>query len=342
MDSRVCPLSGQPSAFQQRCLVPPCLRPRLDRVRCWREPPRVVLKREVSTAAAGAGSELEFFARLGQAGVLVRLRYSTINPAQVTGYAVALAADTTKAGGPVWYSGGKLAADLTLPKLRHRWATTTLGGAATPRGGLTAGERTEIWDHAGQACDTAAQQIRALARTDPAGAADAAWAASDTLHAAASALGSPFLRQAAAAYDRAARVPYGRLPRPSRAGCDLRRAARLLSAAAFTSHDRHLAHLALMLRLAALADAVADLRTAQAHTSQATAARAAAERLHAATPNADSPQVRGLAPVPAATMLAGAAFPAMPGQGQAGQAPPRHAATPRHGRAPRQRPGPAP
>jgi hypothetical protein len=34
-------------------------------------------------------------------------------PAQVTGYAVALPGDTGKDSGPVWYGGGKLAADLT-------------------------------------------------------------------------------------------------------------------------------------------------------------------------------------------------------------------------------------
>ena len=35
--------------------------------------------------------------------------------------AVALPGDTAKTGDPVWYGGGKLAADLTLPKLRRRW-----------------------------------------------------------------------------------------------------------------------------------------------------------------------------------------------------------------------------
>jgi hypothetical protein len=48
--------------------------------RGWEEPPRVRLRREVSTAAAGARTEAEFFARLAQAGVLVRNRYSTVNP----------------------------------------------------------------------------------------------------------------------------------------------------------------------------------------------------------------------------------------------------------------------
>src|ERR1700733_11344291 len=39
------------------------------RRRGWRETPRVTLKRAVSTAAAGAASEHEFFARLDGAGV---------------------------------------------------------------------------------------------------------------------------------------------------------------------------------------------------------------------------------------------------------------------------------
>lgn len=90
--------------------------------RGWSEAPRVTLRREVSAAVAGAGSEREFFDRLEQAGVLIRKRYSTINPGEVTGYAVGLTDHTTKDGAIVWYGGGKLASDLTLPKLRARWA----------------------------------------------------------------------------------------------------------------------------------------------------------------------------------------------------------------------------
>ena len=69
-----------------------------------------------------SGTEQEFFARLDQAGVLVRKRYSTTHPGEVTGYAVGLPHHTASDGGVVWYGGGKLAADLTLPKLRARWA----------------------------------------------------------------------------------------------------------------------------------------------------------------------------------------------------------------------------
>jgi len=48
--------------------------------RGWNETPRTTLRQEVCTAAAGAGTEQEFFTRLRQAGVLVRLRHSTTSP----------------------------------------------------------------------------------------------------------------------------------------------------------------------------------------------------------------------------------------------------------------------
>ena len=103
------------------------------------EAPRITLRRHVTTAAAGAGSEAEFFARLDRARVLVRQRFSTRTPGQVTGYAVALPGDTAKDGGPVWYGGGKLATDLTWPKLRHRWTESRTTPSSEP---LAAG-RTE-------------------------------------------------------------------------------------------------------------------------------------------------------------------------------------------------------
>jgi hypothetical protein len=122
------------------------------------EPPRVTLRRHVTTAAASAGSEQEFFARLDRAGVLARKRYSARNPGQVTGYAVALPGDTGKDGGPVWYGGGELAADLTWPKLRQR---STRPGAA-PGDRFTAAERNTIWEHAARVTADAATQIRQL------------------------------------------------------------------------------------------------------------------------------------------------------------------------------------
>jgi len=255
------------------------------------EPPRVTLRRAVATAVVASSSEREFFARLDAAGISVRKRFSTRNPGEITGYAVALPTDTTNAGSPVWYGGGKLAPDLTLPKLRHRWAPA---GATKPTSVFTPAERNAVYEHAARTARDAAQQIRHFAATDPGAAADAAWAAADTLHAAASALRNPELRRAADAYDRAARCAHGRLPRPTPTGNSLRTAARILSAAASVTGDPLIAQLRLILQLAALAEAVIDLRTAQQHAAQASAARTAAERLYAARRPYTAPPASGV------------------------------------------------
>jgi hypothetical protein len=268
------------------------------------EAPRVMLRRQVSIAAAGAASEREFFERLEAAGVQVRKRFSAKNPGQVTGYAVALPGDAAKGGGPVWFSGGKLAPDLTFPKLRCRWAA--LG--AVPGDPFTAAEREALWEHAARAADQASAQVRALAGTDPTAAADAAWAASDTMHAVAAALGSRILWQAADAYDRAARAPFARIPAPTPAGNSLRRAARLIAAFAYLTKDPTLAPIVLITRLAALAETVAGLRQAEQRAAQAAGALRAAERLRVATAIAAQNRrepARRLSPA----ALSGASFP---------------------------------
>ncbi|RAY15011.1 hypothetical protein DPM19_09680 [Actinomadura craniellae] len=108
------------------------------RRRGWAEPPRTALRRHAATAAAGARDEAEFFARLREQGALVRMRFSRRDPGEVTGYAVALPGDLAADGQPVWYGGGKLAADLTLPKLRHRW---TVPAVPRPRSPLDPADR---------------------------------------------------------------------------------------------------------------------------------------------------------------------------------------------------------
>ena len=264
------------------------------------EAPRVTLRRQVTTAAASANSEQEFFTRMDQAGLLVRKRFSVKNPGQVTGYSVTLPGDTAKDGGPVWYGGGKLAPDLSWPKLRQRWTPHRATPGRVP---LTAEERSAVWEHATRVAADAAAQIRNLAWADPAAAADAAWATSDTLHVAAAMLGSRILRQAADAYDRAARSPYGRIPPPTPAGNQLRQAARLLSVFVYLTGDRSMAPVVLITKLAALAEAVAELRESQQRAAQAAAARAAAECLYAATRSTPAP----LASQPRLTPWAGSA-----------------------------------
>jgi hypothetical protein len=260
------------------------------------EPPRVTLRRHVCGAAAGARTEREFFDQLASAGVLIRKRYSTQRPGRVTGYAVGLTHHRGRDGGVIWYGGGKLAADLTLPKLRGRWeprsrsAQRPVGyvpGAGAGTGslaadGLTVGERELIYGHAARQAAHAAEHIRHSARRDPGRAADAAWAAADALHTAAQVTNSRALHCAADAYDRAARAPFGRLPLCTSAGDRLRSAARALALLGQPDGDAYLAALALIGNLVTLTLAVAELRQAQQQAVRAAAARTAAGHLRVA------------------------------------------------------------
>ncbi len=300
------------------------------------EPVRDTLRRSVRTAAAGAASLAEFLERLRDDGLLVRERMSERNPGQITGYAVALPEAVDPGGQPIFYGGGKLAADLTLPKLRRRWDVATpdgdspqasrkTGGRQRPAGPsstspaegpaagnerhrLTAEERTRIWEQATAAAARASEQVRA-AGADPRAAADAAWAASDFLVAAARVVegrrGGP-LTAAAGEYDRAARELWGRVPAPSQAGQGLRAASVLLTAARFVGRNENKQLLALLAQLAALADAVTRLRENQDRSAQAAAARRAAEHLrltgqspslsHVGAPTATATQSRRQSP----------------------------------------------
>jgi hypothetical protein len=250
---------------------------------------RGALRTRVTQAAEQAADEAGFFGALREAGMLVRLRFSETDPGQVTGYSVTLPGHIEPDGTPLWYGGGRLAAGLTLPRLRERWRRGIRGSAersGTPR--FTAPERDEIYQHAARQARTAAEHIRRCVQTDPAAAADAAWAAADTLHLAARVLRNPSLRCAADSYDRAARAAYGRIPRRGHDGDQLRRIGRMIALAGNLTSDNTPMAIALMAQLVALAVAVAELRQAQQHAAQAAAARVAAAHLHSAVTQARS------------------------------------------------------
>ncbi|TAL15407.1 MAG: hypothetical protein EPN99_13370, partial [Frankiales bacterium] len=165
-------------------------------------PDRLLLRQLVRAAAAGSTGWEEFAARLQEQGVHVRARLSERNAGQVTGYAVALP-DRYDTGQTIWFGGGKLAPDLTLPQLQRRWtgrdpetgdhAVADAPHRATPdaarsrppgpdRFGLTPDERQALWAQAQHATSAATAHLRAAtAGSDPAAAGDAAWAAADLL-----------------------------------------------------------------------------------------------------------------------------------------------------------------
>jgi len=273
---------------------------------------RELLRRQVRVAAAGASGQSEFFDRLRADGLLVRERLSEFNAGEVTGYAVALPDRYGTGAAPVFFGGGKLASDLTLPRLQRRWdgpgaaagrqvgpaasaARRAASGAAgrpggprvrTDRFGLTEMERLRIWKQATLAAGRASEHIAASVASDPSGAADAAWAASDFLAAAGRVVegrkGGP-LTDAAQTYDQAARELHGKVPAPTAAGTGLRAAGRLLLSAQVAQPSETRQLLALMAQLSALTDAVTRLREAQDRAGQARAAQQASQALRAVT-----------------------------------------------------------
>ena len=79
-----------------------------------------------------------------------------------------------------------------------------------------------------------AEHIWRTGAADTAAAADAAWAADDTIHVAARWLRDPALGIVADTYDRAARAPHGQVPGRTRHGDRLRAAAKLIAATSAT------------------------------------------------------------------------------------------------------------
>jgi len=241
-------------------------------------PARDWLREQVQHAAAGAREPGEFLERLRVAGVVVRERRDP--DGGLSGYAVGRrepGKDT------VFYGGGKLAADLSLPKLQARW--TAAGGGNAPGGGGPAapvGDRVALWSQATQAAAQAAEQVRQHSRgaavADLASAGDAAAAAAEVLTAASRLIegddGGPLTR-AARDYDRAAREVRGRLPEPTAAGTLLRTAA-LQMARGERSHRSEAAQiLMLVAQIGRLSQSVAALREAQGRSAQAAAAHRA-------------------------------------------------------------------
>ena len=93
-----------------------------------RVPARVELVRAVRRAAIAARDVASFEAALREAGYRVEVRRAPSG--DPLGYKVARPGDVTAAGEAVFYSGSKLAADLSLPRLLRRWGDCVDGDAA--------------------------------------------------------------------------------------------------------------------------------------------------------------------------------------------------------------------
>jgi hypothetical protein len=128
-------------------------------------PTRTQLTRIVRQAAAGTDNTTGFFDRLEDYNVHYRLRHSTTDPDQITGYAVGLPGHTSASGEQIYYSGKTLGGQ-SLPKLRASWTHSDQHTGPAPRArGARIPARTRLTDivsHAATNSDNTAEFVERL------------------------------------------------------------------------------------------------------------------------------------------------------------------------------------
>ncbi len=282
-------------------------------------PDRNWLREQVQLAAIQEVHASDFLQRLERAGVLVRERHDP--DGQLTGYAVARDHRQERPGeGPVFFGGGKLAPDLSLPKLQARWDREA-EVAPLQATGRAAGVHPTRLERAAAVVRLGADVVRqGVSDGRPAAQNEAsalARATADVLRAAAQAVDGDArqrLTRAARAYDRAEREPGGRavsITPHSRALHDV--AVGLLRGGRTADSQS----VVLLGQVLLLVDSVRQLREAQGRYAQAEAAQRAAAGLRtavqeqqAAVARAAVARSRGVLPV--ATSAARRAGPALP------------------------------
>jgi hypothetical protein len=81
---------------------------------------RRTLERVVRACGAAARDEQDFVNRVREEGLLIRARFAAGDASEVVGYSVALRAPV-EGEPPIWFGGGRLSRELTLPRLRENW-----------------------------------------------------------------------------------------------------------------------------------------------------------------------------------------------------------------------------
>lgn len=242
--------------------------------------PRVTLQAKVREAAAVAGSDAEFFGAIERAGI--RLSKRTAPDGAITGYSVALPGDRTGAGRAVWFSGSRLAPDLSLPRVRERWNGTQNGTLAAGAGQLTS--QATAWQAAAEHVHQAAAILGQSGSDEGAGEMEALSDFLTTFAAQAPAEVGKELRDAARKFERAGRAPTSR--QMNSAACShLRMATQLVAMSASLGVNGGEAAAAITLLVAVALAVIAALRFHQAaqHRAQEHAAAQAGAHLRAAT-----------------------------------------------------------
>lgn len=136
--------------------------------------PRWDLARTVRACSTASADEAEFVRRMRRHGLLVRARFADGRTDVVTGYSVARRPEAGER--PIWYGGGHLAHDLSLPRLRQEWPDTPTGATAAVAEWTAARRQRrpaapgrevnepdpQLWHQVGQELEALREQLRAV------------------------------------------------------------------------------------------------------------------------------------------------------------------------------------
>ncbi|MGO2655546.1 MAG: hypothetical protein ACTH93_06915 [Pseudoclavibacter sp.] len=244
--------------------------------------PRYLLALKVRAASTASESEAEFVRRMRRSALLVRPRYADGRTDVITGYSVA---DRPQAGErPIWYGGGHLGRDLTLPRLRDGWADTVTGASeaadewnAAKRGrrvvapGREASEPDpELWDKRNAELSQLVDRLRSIPVDDRGTWATVARQTAGALAAWSNATEETpgDLAAAAEALSRSAQT-YRRTVKPQKAGTVAISGAAMLLASAARGGQGAVAQAAMIRQLLRLTQAVYDASVAAGQARQA-------------------------------------------------------------------------
>ncbi|MFB8171447.1 relaxase/mobilization nuclease domain-containing protein [Kitasatospora purpeofusca] len=253
---------------------------------------RETLREAVRQAVSGAASEEEFFTRLREAGLRVKLRHAPSG--DVLGYNVALPGDRNRDSEPVWFAGSTLAPDLSLPRIRRRLTDAPVDTAG-PRIGTSGTDRSAPARHRRDAAAVADRAAAVLDDGDDEAAAQLVGAGEllDALAQTSPVATRAELRDAARAFERATRSHIRAENTDIRA---LRSAARgIVHAGSALGRGEDGGATAMVLStLVLLTLAAARWHTARGHAQQAAASRQAADHLRAAYRQAATTPMRAM------------------------------------------------
>ncbi|MEU9041489.1 MULTISPECIES: relaxase/mobilization nuclease domain-containing protein [unclassified Kitasatospora] len=252
------------------------------------EPMRLQLMDRVRQAVAGAADVAEFLGRLEAAGLLVRRK---VGPSgDVLGYSVAHPDDRNAQDEPIFFSGSKLAPDLSLPRIRKRLSGAVgadlpgeaqVGDPGAGKARVPGSKAARARREAADAVDDATRTIEDGPDEDAAAQLVGAIEIIDVLAMRAPADTRAQLLAAARSFERASRSHVRAERADNRA---VRTAARQLLSDGYAGNRGEDGGTVAMLLSALILLAIASARwhSARSHAQQAAAASAAAEQLRAA------------------------------------------------------------